>query len=136
MCLDHTRAFALSAKFLHGFLFPKYPDFEVKVKATSYNYYKKWIYKPIIEHNHQELESINKKKTTHREIHVKLFPVAKETIKTINGYRESKLRPKEKTNERIEKNIRLAKEQLKKVYTHKSTCGSGIVQGFDYEEMP
>ena len=62
MVLEYTRSFALSAKFLHGHLFPKYPDFETKVKSSSYNYYKKWIYNPIIEHNRQEIWSINRKK--------------------------------------------------------------------------
>lgn len=77
MCLGPTRAFALSSKFLHGTLFPKYPDFEVKVKSSSYTYYKKWIYKPIIEHNQQELIAIARKKTTHRDIHIHLKSVEK-----------------------------------------------------------
>ena len=62
MVLEYTRSFALSAKFLHGYLFQKYPDFETKVKSASYNYYKKWIYNPIVEHNRQEIWSINRKK--------------------------------------------------------------------------
>ena len=77
MVLEYTRCFALSSKFLHGTLFPKYPDFEVKVKASSYTYYKKWIYKPIIEHNYMEIQSINKKKQTHREIHIQMEKLQK-----------------------------------------------------------
>ena len=102
MVLEYTRSYALSASFLHGFLFPKYPDFAFKVKSTSYYYYKQWIYKPIIEHNQQEILSINKKKQTHREIHINLSSVERETIKSVSAYRELKVRPKKRLDERTE----------------------------------
>lgn len=87
MALDTTRSFALSSKFLHGTLFPQYPDFEVKVKATSYNYYRKWIYKPITEHNNSEILKINKKKHTHREIHIHLEKLDKIKIESMDEIR-------------------------------------------------
>ena len=87
MVLDTTRCFALTAKFLHRTLLPKYPDFEVKVKANSYNFYKKWIYKPITEHNYLEVQKINKKKHTHREIHIHLAKQENEKINSIDEIR-------------------------------------------------
>ena len=54
MALGITRAYAVSAKFLHGFFFKKYTDFQTSIKAISYNYYKKWVFKPIFEHRIKE----------------------------------------------------------------------------------
>ena len=50
MALETTNAYAVSSKFLHNYFFPRYSDYCTKIKALCYNYYKKWVFKPIFEH--------------------------------------------------------------------------------------
>jgi len=50
-----TKCFALQRRFLHSVIFPKYPDYEIIIRSQSYNYYKKWIFKPVDNHRRKEL---------------------------------------------------------------------------------
>ena len=44
--LERTKTLALPAKAAYELL-SKYPEFDTSIRATVYNYYKKWIYKPV-----------------------------------------------------------------------------------------
>ena len=77
-----------------------------------------------------EVQKINKKKHTHREIHIHLAKQENEKINSIDEIRRQRLHPKSKYNENVERNKKEAREQLKKVFTYKSPQGYGDVQGF------
>lgn len=62
-----VKGFALSKKFLHGSVFPQYPEIFAKIKSESYEMYKKNILKPIYEHRKHEITQMNKK-STYRQI--------------------------------------------------------------------
>ena len=68
--LERTTGFALTRKFLHNYIFLKYPDIEVKVKAEAYLYFQKFLFTPINEHRQKEISEINHKKSITRTITV------------------------------------------------------------------
>ena len=45
-----------------------YKDFEVTFRSKAYNYYKKWIFRPIQQHRVKFLESQNQKRGTNRQV--------------------------------------------------------------------
>lgn len=58
--VKETHGFCLKRKFLHSFIFEKYPDFYTNVSMSSYSYYKMWIYKPIRDVRRKEIQANNK----------------------------------------------------------------------------
>ena len=68
VALEKTEGFALTKKFLHDKIFNKYPDIEVRMKGSTYNYYKNFIFKPIDEHRKKEIDLLNVKKSIYRQI--------------------------------------------------------------------
>ena len=68
MVLQPTKAFALSRKFIHREFFPQYPDFQNNARKNCYNYYKRWIFKPVDNHRQLEIKLMNKKRHTYSEI--------------------------------------------------------------------
>ena len=62
LALGQTKAFSISRKFIEREIFPKHMDFMTKVRASSFLFYNKWIYKPILEHRRVEMDNANRKK--------------------------------------------------------------------------
>lgn len=56
-----VKGFALTKKFLHGQVFPKYPEILQKIQAESLRIYKKTIFKPINEERKIKISQMNKK---------------------------------------------------------------------------
>ena len=54
-----TIAFAIQRTYIHDEFLSKYPDLEPDLKASSYMFYKKWIYKPIFDHRMKLIEHNN-----------------------------------------------------------------------------
>jgi len=50
--IKESKGMAIKRSYLHDFIFPKYPDFHASVSSTAYQYYKRWIYKPITDQRH------------------------------------------------------------------------------------
>ena len=50
LALELTVGFALTRSFLHDYIFVKYPDIEVRIKGSTHNYFKNFIFRPINEH--------------------------------------------------------------------------------------
>ena len=59
--LEPVKSFALSRKFLHKEIAPKYPEIFSEMKSEAYIRYKNYLKTPIVEHMHREIESQNKK---------------------------------------------------------------------------
>ena len=55
------KGFALSKKFLHETVFPKYPDIFEKIQAESLRIYKKQIFKQLNEERKNKIHQMNKK---------------------------------------------------------------------------
>ena len=55
------KGFALSKKFLHQTVFPKYPDIFEKIQAESLRIYKKQIFKQLNEERKNKIHQMNKK---------------------------------------------------------------------------
>lgn len=72
---------------MHHVIFPKYPDYEIIIKSECYNYYKRWIYKPIDNHRRKEIAIINKKKQYHKQINIIAHTFTKDDIPSIEEYR-------------------------------------------------
>ena len=53
------KTFALKKRYLHGVVFPKYPDFYQRLSERSYDFYKHWIHRPIAAERRIRYEDIN-----------------------------------------------------------------------------
>ena len=68
--MECTLGFALTRTFLHDVIFKKYPDIEVRMKGSAFNYFKNFTFKPIDEHRKREIEMMNVKKCIYRQIQI------------------------------------------------------------------
>jgi hypothetical protein len=71
IALELTVGFALTRKFLHEYIFLKYPDIEVRIKGSTFNYFKNFIFRPIDEHRKKEIEMMNVKRNIYRQIDIR-----------------------------------------------------------------
>ena len=71
IALELTVGFALTRSFLQDYIFVKYPDIEVRIKGSTFNYFKNFIFRPIDEHRKKEIEMMNVKRNIYRQIDIR-----------------------------------------------------------------
>jgi hypothetical protein len=72
---------------LHKEFFPRHSDFETELKASVYKYYRKWIFKPISEHQEREQKLRNRRDRLYRQVIVNNKIRTQASIPTVVGYR-------------------------------------------------
>ena len=82
-----TSAFSINVHYLHNHVLPFNKDFETNLKANVYNYYKRWIFKPVYDHRIEYIEKLNKKTSINR----RLAPIEpeEEQIKSVYQYQQN-----------------------------------------------
>ena len=65
---EKITAFAITRTYMYDVMIPNYKDFEVQFRSKSYNYYKKWIFRPIQQHRVKFLENQNRKRGNNRQV--------------------------------------------------------------------
>lgn len=63
-----TTAFAINHMYLHDVILSSNKDFETTLRANVYNYYKKWIFKPVYDHRINYIEKTNRKSSQNRRL--------------------------------------------------------------------
>ena len=61
MALEETHCYALTRKFLHQVVFPKYPDQYSIMQSNSNSFYQRNVYKPILEYRKKQMHELNNK---------------------------------------------------------------------------
>lgn len=59
--MARTSAFAIRCDYLHDCIIPAGKDFGTNLRASVYNYYKKWIFKPVYNHRWEYIQNVNRK---------------------------------------------------------------------------
>lgn len=59
--VDNTVAYGIKASHLHQTIFSEFQEFYSRVKSSTYNYYKHWVYRPIMKHKEREIDKVNSK---------------------------------------------------------------------------
>ena len=103
IAMDTTRGFALTSKFLHNQLFPKYRDFETKVKSRCYGYYKKWIFKPVKAHSISYAQQKNRKNWTFRQMDLKYMHQQDVVIPSVQQFQLLQSMGKEEVQKIVDK---------------------------------
>jgi hypothetical protein len=61
MALEETHCYALTRKFLHQVVFPKYPDQYSIMQSNSNSFYQRNVYKPVLEYRKTQMQEFNNK---------------------------------------------------------------------------